>query len=458
MNTVANVFGQKLRELRSYKKMGIKPLAKQLGVSHTYISHIENGRAKVSDNFVSKIARFFKADKDELGLLTGRIPQDISKMFYKHPKETLSFIRENLSSYEAALSSQLTLPSVTTKTIADFPSTRFQGSKLKLLNWLWDNTKNLNFTSALDAFGGTGSVSYLLKTHHKSIAYNDSLQFNHIIGKALIENSSTTLDADDIDFILTKQPAIKYKSVVADNFENIYFTNEENHWIDQTVQNIMHIKNKHKQALAYFSLFQSCIIKRPYNLFHRKNLYVRLASVERSFGNKTTWDKPFETHFLNFVKEADNAVFDNEQSCHALNEDAFEIKNHYDLVYIDTPYMNKQGVSVDYYDFYHFLEGLTFYNDWQKQIDYESKHRRLKSKYSVFSDRKAIHQAFHKLFHKFKDSILVVSYRNDGIPSEDEMVGMLKEVKRKVTIVRYGPYRYVLSKNGESKEILLIGE
>ena len=38
------------------------------------------------------------------------------------------------------------------------------------------------------------------------------------------------------------------------------------------------------------------------------------------------------------------------------------------------------------------------------------------------------------------------------------MVGMLKEVKRKVTIVRYGPYRYVLSKNGESKEILLIGE
>ena len=453
-----NAVGEKLRQLRAGKKIGIKPLAKHLGVSHTYISHIENGRATVSDKLVAKIASFFKVNKDEINVLAGRVPNDVLNIFYEHPKEALSFIRENFESYQTTLANQLTIPALSDKTITDFPSTRFQGSKLKLLNWLWDNIKNLNFTSALDAFGGTGSVSYLLKTHHKSIAYNDSLQFNHIIGKALIENSSVTLDATDIDFILTEQSTIKYQSVVADNFKNIYFTDDENQWIDRTVQNIIHIKNRYKQALAYFALFQSCISKRPYNLFHRKNLYVRLASVERSFGNKTTWDKPFETHFLNFVQEANNAVFNNEQSCHALNEDAFEIKNQYDLVYIDTPYMNKQGVSVDYYDFYHFLEGLTFYNDWQKQIDYESKHRRLKPKYSIFSDRQAIHQAFQKLFHKFKDSILVVSYRNDGIPSEDEMVGMLKEVKRKVTIVRYGPYRYVLSKNGESKEILLIGE
>ncbi|MDI6732978.1 MAG: DNA adenine methylase [Planctomycetota bacterium] len=453
-----NGFGHRLKELRTERKIGIKPLSRHLGVSHTYISHIENGRATVSDRFISRVARFFKQDKDELKMLVGRMPDDVRKIFYRHPREALHFIRENFPSYQATLSTQLTIPAIATKTIADFPSTRFQGSKLKLLNWLWDNIKNLNFTSALDAFGGTGSVSYLFKTHHKSVAYNDSLRFNYIIGKALIENSSVTLDADDIDFILTKHPTIKYQSVVADNFKNIYFTDEENQWIDQTVQNIVHIKNKHKQALAYFSLFQSCIIKRPYNLFHRKNLYVRLAPVERSFGNKTTWDKPFETHFLNFVKEANNAVFDNEQSCYALNEDAFGLNNHYDLVYIDTPYMNKQGVSVDYYDFYHFLEGLTVYTDWAKQIDYESKHHRLKPRYSVWSDRKAIHQAFQKLFHRFRDSIIVVSYRNDGIPSEDELVRMLKEVKRKVTLVSYGPYKYVLSKNGESKEILLIGE
>ena len=42
------------------------------------------------------------------------------------------------------------------------------------------------------------------------------------------------------------------------------------------------MKNEKKQALAYFALFQSCIIKRPYNLFHRKNLYVRTKEMKRS--------------------------------------------------------------------------------------------------------------------------------------------------------------------------------
>ncbi len=453
-----NAFGQRLRELRKNKKIGIKPLAKHIGVSHTYISHVENGRTTVSDKLVSKIARFFRTNKEELKILTGRIPNDVQKIFYKHPKEALSFIRERFPSYQTSVASQLTIPTITQKTIDDFPSTRFQGSKLKLLNWIWGNIKHLKFVSSLDAFGGTGSVSYLFKTHSKSVTYNDHLRFNYIIGKALIENVSTTLDTNDLDFILTKHSAIKYQSIVVDNFKNIYFTDKENHWIDCTVQNIMQIKNKYKQALAYFALFQACIIKRPYNLFHRKNLYVRLASVDRSFGNKTTWDKPFETHFLNFVKEANNAVFNNEQSSRAQNENAFEIQNDYDLVYIDTPYMNKQRVSVDYYDFYHFLEGLTFYNKWVNQIDYESRHYRLKPRYSVWSDRKAIHQAFQRLFHKFRQSIIVVSYRNDGIPSEDELVKMLKEVKRKVTLTRYGPYKYVLSKNGASKEIFLIVE
>jgi adenine-specific DNA methylase/DNA-binding XRE family transcriptional regulator len=451
-------FGQRLKQLRTEKKIGIKPLAKYLGVSHTYISHIENGRSTVSDKLVSQIARFFQVDKDELKLLNGRIPEDVQAIFYEHPKEALSFIRENFTSYQATTAPQLTIPTIARKTIDDFPATRFQGSKLKLLNWIWENIQYLNFSSALDAFGGTGSVSYLLKTHSKIVTYNDALRFNYLIGKALIENSSVMLDANDLDFVLTKHPSIKYQSIVAGNFKNIYFTDEENHWIDYVAQNIMRIKNRYKQALAYFALFQSCIIKRPYNLFHRKNLYVRLASVDRSFGNKTTWDKPFETHFLSFVKEANNAVFDNEQPCQALNENAFEIGNDYDLVYIDTPYMNKQGVSVDYYDFYHFLEGLTFYNEWVNQIDYESRHCRLKPRYSVWRDRKAIHQAFQRLFHKFRQSIIVVSYRNDGIPSEDELVKMLKEVKRKVTMIKYGPYKYVLSKNGESKEILLIGE
>lgn len=34
--------------------------------------------------------------------------------------------------------------------------------------------------------------------------------------------------------------------------------------------------------------------------------------------------------------------------------DALDVPGDYDLVYVDTPYIPKSGVGVDYLDFYHF--------------------------------------------------------------------------------------------------------
>src|SRR5262245_18827004 len=90
------------------------------------------------------------------------------------------------------------------------PSTRYQGSKLKLLPWIWNNIGSLEFHSALDAFGGTGSVSYLLKQKGKSVTYNDCLKFNHIIGNAIIENQNTILSDEDIDSLVRKEYGIYY--------------------------------------------------------------------------------------------------------------------------------------------------------------------------------------------------------------------------------------------------------
>ena len=38
-----------------------------------------------------------------------------------------------------------------------------------------------------------------------------------------------------------------------------------------------------------------------------------------------------------------------------MNSDIFDVKDDYDLVYIDTPYISQKGGGVDYHDFYHFL-------------------------------------------------------------------------------------------------------
>ena len=222
----------------------------------------------------------------------------------------------------------------------------------------------------------------------------------------------------------------------------------------------------YKKSLAYFALCQTCIIKRPFNLFHRKNLYLRFADVKRNFGNKTTWNTPFEIHFRKFVDEVNRAVFSNGQQNKALNLDIFDIDEEFDLVYIDTPYISKKGVGVDYLDFYHFLEGLVNYSKWGGMIDYKTKHKRLKrqppppfgkGEGSAWINKNQIHSAFDKLFEKFKDSILVVSYRSDGIPSIEELKDSLKKYKLDVEELKRKNYKYVLS-NNYSEEVLLIGK
>ena len=341
--------------------------------------------------------------------------------------------------------------------IAEFPSTRYQGSKAKLVDCIWEQIADLDFTTCLDAFGGTGAVAYRLKQAGKSVTYNDLLRFNYTIGLALIENSHVCLGSEDVDWLLQRHPEIEYPRFIQDTFSDIYFTDQENTWIDQTITNIRKLDDPYKSALAFFALCQACIIKRPYNLFHRRNLYIRFAEVERSFGNKTTWDRPFDEWFRIFTGEANRSIFENGQTNRALNLDAVRVPGEYDLVYIDTPYISRQGVAVDYLEFYHFLEGLTMYAEWAKHIDYRSKHRRLKSRPSDWADKRQIHAAFDRLFQRYQKSLLVVSYRSDGIPSESELVSLLTRYKRNVRVEHFGQYKYVLSTNSESKEILLIG-
>lgn len=337
-----------------------------------------------------------------------------------------------------------------------FPSTRFQGSKLKIVDWIWEAIRGIDFSTALDAFGGTGSVGYLLKQKGKEVFYNDKLKFNWFIGLALIENDSVRLTSEDVDFILKRHNTIEYKSFIAENFADIYFADHENEWLDMVITNIDYLDNIYKKAIAYFAVFQSCIIKRPFNLFHRKNLYIRFSDVQRNFGNKTTWDTPFDTHFKKFVAEANAGVFANGKKNRALNCDVFDLVHNFDLVYIDTPYISGKGVGLDYLNFYHFLEGMVNYQNWGNLIDYNSKNKRLKSVNNVWTDKEKIYTAFDMLFEKFKNSILVVSYRADGIPSVQELINILKKYKKNVEEHGRRKYKYVLSTN-QTEEILLIG-
>lgn len=338
-----------------------------------------------------------------------------------------------------------------------FPSTRYQGSKLKLTDWLRDRFSGIPCDGVLDVFGGTGTVSLLFKHEGKRVHYNDYLRWNATVGTALVANGSVRLDPAAARALAAAGDANREDGFISRTFDGIYFTSDENRWLDGIVPAIRALDNEFERAIALYSLYQACLVKRPYNLFHRRNLSLRTADVPRSFGNKATWEKPFTDHFLRFAAEANRCVFDNGRANRATCLDAMDLPaDENDLVYLDPPYVSAKGSAVDYHQFYHFLEGLTGFDDWPGAVDFSSKHRRLIPRPNPWSDRRTIRAAFDDLVDKHRRSTIAISYRSDGIPSIDDLAALLRRHGKTVRIERREDYRYVLSK-AATDEVLVIG-
>lgn len=352
--------------------------------------------------------------------------------------------------------------------IKAFPTTRYQGSKRKILDWIHENLKDIEFETVLDGFGGTGSCSYLFKKMGKVTTYNDNLKFNYFIGKAIIENQQIRLNDNDIKFVLNFRNSSN--GFISKNFKDCYYTEAENQWLDAVVKRIEKLTGysndelEYKKMLCYYALFQASLRKRPFNLFHRKNLYIRTNDVKRNFGNKTTWEKSFESEFRFFVSEVNNIVFNSNRDSYALNKSIFDIDaDGYDLVYLDPPYISSNGTneSSDYLRCYHFLEGISNYANWNELIDFETINLRFKKeiKHNDF-DKVNIYNSIDALFCKFKDSKIVLSYKIGGIPSVDDLETLMRKYKNNVE-VKTRHYKYALNKqNGNAaynREVLIIG-
>jgi adenine-specific DNA-methyltransferase len=352
---------------------------------------------------------------------------------------------------------------------ADFssPSTRYQGSKRKILPWIFQKLNPLLFETAVDVFGGSGSVSYLLKRMGKNVTYNDALRWNYLNAIALVENGSFRLSEDELETLL-RPVTRKDTNFVSRTFKGMYYIDSENLWIDAIVNRIKEIRGdqssrKYKIAIAYYALFQSCLAKRPFNLFHRRNLSIRTANVERTFGNKTTWDTPFPVHFRRFVKEIHSHTFEGVHKCRASNYDAHELNSDgYDLAYFDPPYVRsgKRIETSNYHKCYHFLEGLANYPRWHRMIDSQNPLRSLRSDGDdAWLNPIKVSAAIERLFVTFRKSIIVTSYKKHGIPSIEALVKMLKRLGMTVS-VHSRHYKYALNhQNGSAaanRECLIV--
>lgn len=343
------------------------------------------------------------------------------------------------------------------------PVTRYYGSKRKLIERIWNEIENLEleFSSVLDIFGGTAIFSYYSKVKGKTVFYNDIFTFNSLIGRKLIEQTSNELTYEHAVAMLQPVVGKNYVNTIQENFEGIYFTNEENAQIDIFIQNANSLENENQRLSAYYLIFQACIIKRPYNLFHRNNLNMRLNYTRGNFGNKKTWERPFDELFYRFITELNEFTFDNGHSNRAFNSSALNCNVVADLVYIDPPYFNSKGHHTTYHSKYHFLEGLANYSEIGNHINHDKINKEIIiNKSDEFEKPANFLNDLEQLILNHVDSIIVISYRNNGVPTIKEISSVLKRCKphMKTHTIDLGMYGYALNKSNQlNNEFLIVG-
>ena len=334
--------------------------------------------------------------------------------------------------------------------LSKYPSTRWMGSKSKLLPYLTEVARRFEFESAMDLFSGSGIVGYMFKSLGKRVISNDYMSLSATYSKAMIENSAVLLSDEKAKSLL--KPGKEIDTFVQDTFADLYFTDEENLLIDVVRSNIKKLSNQYEKAIALSALVRACTKKRPRGIF----TYVG----QRYDDGRKDLQTSLESHFLTAVKDINGAVFDNGQKNISRCGDAMTIRKEADLVYMDPPYFSPLSDN-EYVRRYHFIEGLAC--DWEGlEIQQHTKTKKFKSYPTPFSSRKGAFDAFDRLFHRFKDSILVVSYSSNSLPTLDEMVGLMSKYKENVEVVKVD-YKYSFGNQKEgvvgndAQEYIFIG-
>jgi len=340
--------------------------------------------------------------------------------------------------------------------IKSFPTTRYYGSKKRLLPWIYENLKDLPFRTVLDGFGGTASVSLLFKAMGKEVTFNDALQCNTIAAKALLANKLPFSNADKVKTFFNG--IIPRHGFIAETFSEKFYLGFENEWLDGVITAISEQPNREREAL-YYCLFQACLQKRPFNLFHRANLNLRIAqSVDQSFGNQTTWDTPFPDLAVRAYLELEKAIWRSPAKTHVFPpSDISDLSSGYDLVYIDPPYLNPKNTGDDYLRRYHFLEGLCQYEDWPNLIDRSYNNLQMKKNEHVteWQSKKHFKDRLFSLIEGHRYSIVMLSYVSNAYPSQDELYKLFSQMFDSVKITKR-ELPHALS-HGKKNELLFIG-
>jgi adenine-specific DNA-methyltransferase len=306
--------------------------------------------------------------------------------------------------------------------VAEFPRLRYMGSKYRLVPGLARVFTDLGGRTALDAFSGSGVVSYLFKTLGYQTTCNDFLTFPAVIARATVVNQDQVLTPEEIDAVCG--PPADDRDFVQRTFAGLYFTAADRAFLDSAWSHIDRMSG-HKRDIAIAALVLAAARRQPRGVFTVTDL--------RYDDGRRDLRLPLREHFRERAAEYNRVVFNSGKPCRALSEDVFALPSQpYDVVYLDPPYAPPRDDNC-YIKRYHFLEGLSVY--WRGQTIMENtRTKKLPKRYTPFSYPRTVTDALQRAFRQFRDSAIVLSYSSNAVPDAHTIESLLREVKDDVEV------------------------
>jgi DNA adenine methylase/adenine-specific DNA-methyltransferase len=304
-----------------------------------------------------------------------------------------------------------------------FPRLRYMGSKYALLPHLERVFAQVGGTTAVDAFSGSGVVSYLLKAQGFAVTSNDFLTFPSVVTRATVENSHERLDLATVEAICG--PAADDRDFIQTKFRDIFFTHDDLAFLDSAWSHIDLLEG-YQRDIAIAALVLSAARKQPRGVFS--------FTGTRYVDGRRDMQLSLRDHFRERVAEYNGTVFDIGTKSTAVCGDIFDLDTTTpDLVYLDPPYAPPTD-DADYIKRYGFLEGLSVY--WHGITIMEAtKTKKPVKRYTPFAYKKSIEDALARTFTKFEDAgAIVMSYSSNALPGADRIVELMRQVKPHVEL------------------------
>jgi adenine-specific DNA-methyltransferase len=226
---------------------------------------------------------------------------------------------------------------------------RYIGSKLKLLDWIYENVQELtDGKSFFDVFAGTGVVSQRFLSTHKDVILNDFLYSNEVIYQAFFNSNGVNYSRLE-DIAAELDPAAKSSTTqnyFDENFGGKFFSKRDARAIGQIRQQLEDDLTSNKISRSEFYVLLASLI------YSTDKISNTVGHYDAYLKGKAIPDR-FEFRLIQNLDTRQNDV-------KILRGDANEAAGQViaDIAFLDPPYNSRQ-----YSRFYHVLENLA---EWKK--------------------------------------------------------------------------------------------